>query len=103
MVKSDSQGSPIIRPTKGPETMKKLIRAAAMLCLAAVLHAQPPAPAAPASPPLVIVNANLVNVRNGRVTPNASIVIRNGRIESMGSGPRPRSGQAHRPARALST
>ena len=66
--------------------MKKLIRAAAMICLAAVLHAQPPAPAR-ASPPLVIVNANLVNVRNGQVTANASIMIRNGRIESMGSGP----------------
>jgi len=35
---------------------------------------------------IAIVNANLVNVRDGRVTPNATIVIRDGRIESIGSG-----------------
>ena len=49
-----------------------------------VSTAQPPAE--PAAEPLVLVNANLVNVRDGRITPNATIVIRNGRIESIGSG-----------------
>jgi imidazolonepropionase-like amidohydrolase len=67
--------------------MLKLISAAAaaVFTFAAVLTAQPPAE--PAAGPLVLVNANLVNVRDGRITTNATIAIRNGRIESIGSGP----------------
>ena len=30
----------------------------------------------------------MINVRDGRVTPNATIVIRDGKIESIGSAPR---------------
>ena len=81
---------------KASKLMNKLIGAAAILALA---RGWSPRPAASAcrtrvTEPLAIVNANLVNVRNGRVTPNASIVIRNGRIDSIGSGPRRRPGVA---------
>lgn len=66
--------------------MTKLSGIAAILCIAVGLSAQPPtAPGAP----IAIVNANLVNVRDGRVTPNATIVIRGGKIESIGSGAAP--------------
>ena len=66
--------------------MLKLISAAAaaVFTFAAGLTAQPPAE--PAAERLVLVNANLVNVRDGRITTNATIAIRNGRIESIGSG-----------------
>jgi len=43
----------------------------------------------PADAPLALVNANVVNVRDGRVAQNATIVIRNGRVESVGSAPAP--------------
>ena len=46
-------------------------------------------PEAPADAPLALVNANVVNVRDGRVTANATIVMRGGRIESMGTGAAP--------------
>lgn len=36
-----------------------------------------------------LVNANVVDVRDGRVTPNATIVLRDGRIASIGAGPAP--------------
>lgn len=39
--------------------------------------------------PLALVGANLVDVRTGRILPNAAIVLRNGRIESVGTGPAP--------------
>jgi len=69
--------------------MKKLSGAAACFCLAVGLSAQPAAPAAP----LAVINANLVNVRDGRVTPNSTIVIRGGKIESIGSGAAPAGAQ----------
>jgi imidazolonepropionase-like amidohydrolase len=43
----------------------------------------------PADGPLALVNANVVNVRDGRIVPNATIVMRGGRLESIGSGPAP--------------
>ena len=46
-------------------------------------------PEAPADGPLALVNANVVNVRDGRIVPNATIVMRGGRLESVGSGPAP--------------
>ena len=63
-----------------------------LICIGTILAAtglavsgfQPPAPRA--ADAIAIVNANLVNVRDGRVIPNATIVIRDGRIESIGSG-----------------
>jgi imidazolonepropionase-like amidohydrolase len=50
----------------------------------ASLFAQPAAP--PSSEPLALIHANVVDVRNGRIVANASVIIRNGRIESVGSG-----------------
>jgi len=46
-------------------------------------------PEAPADGPLALINANVVNVRDGRIVPNATIVMRGGRLESVGSGPAP--------------
>ena len=43
----------------------------------------------PSNDPLTLVNANVVNVRDGRIAPNATIVLRNGRIESIGTEPAP--------------
>jgi imidazolonepropionase-like amidohydrolase len=42
--------------------------------------------------PTSVVNANVVNVRDGRVTPNATIVLRDGRIASIGIGAPPADG-----------
>lgn len=39
--------------------------------------------------PLALTNANVVNPRDGRVVANATIVLRDGKIESIGSGPAP--------------
>ena len=39
----------------------------------------------PSNAPLALVHANVVNVRDGRITPDATILLRNGRIESIGS------------------
>ena len=66
--------------------MKKLICIGTILAATglAVSGFQPSAQRA--ADAIAIVNANLVNVRDGRVTPNATIVIRDGRIESIGSG-----------------
>src|SRR5262249_17388543 len=57
--------------------------------LTAVITAFAQRPEAPADAPLALVNANVVNVRDGRVTANATIVTRDGRIESIGTGPAP--------------
>ena len=63
-----------------------------LICIGTILAAtglaasgfQPPAQRAAEA--IAIINANLVNVRDGRVIPNATIVIRDGRIESIGFG-----------------
>ena len=44
---------------------------------------------APSAPPLALVNANVVNVRDGRITGKATVVLRNGQIESIGTAPAP--------------
>jgi len=49
---------------------------------ASVEHAQPPESAQ--NEPIALLNANVVNVRDGRVTSNVTVVLRNGRIESIG-------------------
>jgi imidazolonepropionase-like amidohydrolase len=54
--------------------------------LAGSLSAQP---AQPPADPLALINANVVNVRDGRITPNATVLIRSGRIESVGSAAAP--------------
>jgi imidazolonepropionase-like amidohydrolase len=75
--------------------MRKLTGAFVILCIG--VSAAPrlysgqgePRPATASSEPLALVNANLVNVRDGRVTANATIVMRNGRIDTIGAGPAP--------------
>jgi imidazolonepropionase-like amidohydrolase len=44
---------------------------------------------APAPEPLALVNAMVVHVRDGRVAPNSTILLRDGKIESVGSGAPP--------------
>ena len=40
--------------------------------------------------PIALIHGNVVNVRNGQVTPDATVIIRGGRIESIRSaGPAP--------------
>jgi imidazolonepropionase-like amidohydrolase len=39
--------------------------------------------------PLALVNANIISVRDGRVTPNATIVMRDGRIATVAAAPAP--------------
>lgn len=48
-------------------------------------------PTGPLGPPqpLALTNANVVNVRSGQIVANATIVIRNRRIESVGAGAPP--------------
>jgi imidazolonepropionase-like amidohydrolase len=47
-------------------------------------------PAAGAPPePLALVGAHLVDVRSGRITPNATLVLRDGKIASVGVGAAP--------------
>jgi imidazolonepropionase-like amidohydrolase len=46
-------------------------------------------PAQPLADPLALINGNVVNVRDGHITPNATIVLRSGRIESIGSAAAP--------------
>jgi imidazolonepropionase-like amidohydrolase len=53
--------------------------------LAGSLLAQP----APSADPLALINVNVVNVRDGHITPSATIVMRAGRIESVGSAAAP--------------
>jgi imidazolonepropionase-like amidohydrolase len=70
--------------------MKRLIAlvlAAFATALVALVDAQ--RPGVPSNEPLALVNANVVNVRDGRITPNATIVLREGRIASVGAGPAP--------------
>ena len=66
--------------------MKKWFALSAVLCVGAAAGAQRPASS---DEPLALVNANVVNVRDGRVTANATIVLRGGRIESMGTSAAP--------------
>ncbi len=59
-------------------------RAFLVVCLAAATSA-----AAAAPEPLALTNANVVSVRDGRVHSGVTIVLRDSRIESIGSGPAP--------------
>jgi imidazolonepropionase-like amidohydrolase len=64
--------------------MPKLWAISAVVLLSTALSAQ--RPDAPADGPIALLNANVVNVRDGRITPNATIVVRSGRIESISRG-----------------
>ena len=62
---------------------------AAVLSFAIAASSQPARQAPGAAEPLALVNANVVNVRDGRITANATIVLRSGKIESIGSAAAP--------------
>jgi imidazolonepropionase-like amidohydrolase len=57
----------------------------AAVVAASFARAQTPS-ATDSNEPLALINASVVNVHDGRVTRNATIVLRNGRIESVASG-----------------
>lgn len=63
------------------------------LCLVAVLCASvgttAQRPTTTSNDPLALTNANVVDVHTGRIIVNATIVLRNGKIESIGSNARP--------------
>jgi len=67
--------------------MKSLVALMAAGWLVATLAAQQ----APGSQgePLALVHASLVNVRDGRIASGVTVVLRNGRIESIGTGAAP--------------
>ena len=55
-----------------------------------VLLALPAAPTTPSTPePLAITNANVLDVRSGRVLAGLTVVLRDGKITSVGTGPAP--------------
>jgi imidazolonepropionase-like amidohydrolase len=62
---------------------------AILFCPILVLSAQTSRPSASVAEPLALVNANLVNVRDGKIVANATIVLRGGRIETVGTGAAP--------------
>ena len=67
--------------------MKPLVALVAAGCLVATAAAQQ-API-PAGEPLALVHANVVNVRDGRIASGVTVVLRNGRIESIGTNAAP--------------
>lgn len=50
-------------------------------------------PAAPASDVVALVNANVIDARQGRVVPRVTVVVRGARIESIGGGTVPAGAQ----------
>jgi imidazolonepropionase-like amidohydrolase len=60
----------------------RVFAVAALAAWAATAAAAPP-------DPLALVEANLVDVRTGRVTPHATLVLRDGKIASAGAGAAP--------------
>lgn len=64
-----------------------------ILCLVAAIclpvDATAQGPTTRSHDPLALINASVVDVRSGRITASATIVLRNGKIESVGSNPRP--------------
>lgn len=64
-----------------------------ILCLVAAIGlpvgATAQGPTKNSNDPLALINASIVDVRNGRITASVTIVLRNGKIESIGSNPRP--------------
>jgi imidazolonepropionase-like amidohydrolase len=62
---------------------------AVALLFAALVSAQSARQPAGALEPLALVNANVLNVRDGRIAANATILVRAGKIESIGSAAAP--------------
>jgi len=67
--------------------MRLIVGFAAVAGVAVTLAAQ--SSSGPSNEPLALVNANVVNVRDGRVTSGATVVLRNGRIDSIGTNAAP--------------
>src|SRR5262245_4514960 len=67
--------------------MRKVVLLVASLCCSATIAGQRSG-TQPADP-TALVHVHVVNVRDGRVTSNATIVLRDGRIASIGAGPAP--------------
>jgi imidazolonepropionase-like amidohydrolase len=72
--------------------MSRFVSAVAVLCSIASVGAQRAAP--PSDGALALTNATIVDVRTGRITPNATIVLRDGRIASIGSAAAPAGARA---------
>ncbi|MGQ0643837.1 MAG: amidohydrolase family protein [Gemmatimonadaceae bacterium] len=67
--------------------MRSVRQTAIVVVLAAVPHLLIAQRAAvPPQDPTTLVNANVVNVRDGSIVPNATIVLRDGKIASVGTG-----------------
>ena len=64
--------------------IRTIFRNSLVLGFAAIACAQGPQ-AVPTNEPLALTNASVINVRNGQVSKGATIVLRNGRIESVGT------------------
>ena len=62
---------------------------AVALLFAALVSAQPARQTTGAVEPLALVNANVISVRDGRIAANQTIVLRNGRIDTVGTGAAP--------------
>jgi imidazolonepropionase-like amidohydrolase len=64
--------------------MRRLLTSSALVvCSAAVLAAQ--RPAVPPQDAIALTNANIVDVRNGAIARNSTLIIRGGRIEAVGA------------------
>jgi imidazolonepropionase-like amidohydrolase len=69
--------------------MQRFLSSAGMVfLLVAALSARQPPPLS-AAPTTALINASVVNVRTGTVTRGATVVLRGGRIESIGTGAAP--------------
>lgn len=64
-----------------------IVIGAALAALPQILVAQ--RTSVPPQDPTTLVNANVVNVRDGRIVPNAKVVLRDGKIASVGTGAAP--------------
>lgn len=64
-----------------------IVIAAALAAVPHILVAQ--YTSVPPQDPTTLVNANVVNVHDGRIVPNATVVLRGGKIASVGTGAAP--------------
>ena len=67
--------------------MRPFVALTAAGCLAATLAAQQPSSSS--GEPLALVHANVINVRDGRIAAGVTVVLRNGRIDSIGANAAP--------------
>jgi len=62
---------------------------AVIVAILTALTAAAQRPEGPSDAPVALINGNVVNVRDGRIIANATVVIRGGRLESIGTGGAP--------------